>query len=257
MNFWDNIRFSRLLDQEVSITWLGQAGFVIKDSRGLLLAIDPYLSNCVERIHGFKRIMPNCINIDEFKPDILICTHHHLDHFDIDAIPNIMTASKTELLGPETVINNCKDIGIDIKRLTSFEEGKTLRINDIEITSVFADHGELAPDAIGVLVNISGFKIYYAGDTGYRPEKMKNVIDFKPDIAILPINGEYGNLGPKEAALLARDINVKKVIPCHYWMFKEHRGDPLAFEEELAKIDSQCKLVLFSEYESKIFTKDM
>ena len=36
--------------------WLGQAGFAFKTPAGRIVYADPYLSDAVERLHGFKRL---------------------------------------------------------------------------------------------------------------------------------------------------------------------------------------------------------
>ena len=32
--------------------------------------------------------------------------------------------------------------------------------------------------------------------------------------------------------MLAKDVGAKLAIPCHFWMFAMHRGDPQAFLDE-------------------------
>ena len=73
---------------------VGQAGFIIKSSSGQLLAIDLYLSNCVERLEGhkgFKRLLPQILNASDLSFDAVIATHPHWDHFDVDAVPEMIS----------------------------------------------------------------------------------------------------------------------------------------------------------------------
>ena len=42
----------------VQLWWLGGAGFAFKTAAGKRLLLDPYLSDSVERLHGFKRMVP-------------------------------------------------------------------------------------------------------------------------------------------------------------------------------------------------------
>ena len=77
-----------------SIFSTGQAGFIVKSSSGQLLAIDLYLSNCVERLEGhegFKRLLPQILSPSDITFDVIIATHPHVDHFDIDAIPEMLS----------------------------------------------------------------------------------------------------------------------------------------------------------------------
>ncbi|MBM4156167.1 MAG: hypothetical protein FJ221_14250 [Lentisphaerae bacterium] len=60
-------------------TWLGQSGYLLEGG-GVRLAIDPYLSDAVERAQGLKRLVPPPCTVAELAPDVLLITHDHLDH---------------------------------------------------------------------------------------------------------------------------------------------------------------------------------
>jgi L-ascorbate 6-phosphate lactonase len=97
MNLADEIRSLSVRPGDLAVCWLGQAGFLLKDTAGNLLAIDPYLTNCGERIRGFKRLSPMLLPPEEFMPRYQIITHLHFDHFDYDAIPIIARHSPQTL----------------------------------------------------------------------------------------------------------------------------------------------------------------
>lgn len=218
---------------EIAVIWLGQAGFMFKDRTGTVVTVDPYLTDSCERIVGFKRLMPGILEPDELNTDILITTHSHPDHLDMDAVPAVMANPRTMLFGSVTAVQACIDAGISSERLVSMAAGDIREHCGIKIKAVFADHGELAPDALGIILDIDGIRIYFAGDTAYTPGRMSDAINCKPDIAILPINGAYGNLDGKDAAKLAADLGTGIVIPCHFWTFMEHGGDPQEFANEM------------------------
>ena len=70
---------------------VGQAGYILKSKSGQLLAIDLYLSECVERLEGhigFKRLLPKILNPFDLIFDCVIATHPHWDHYDVDSIPD-------------------------------------------------------------------------------------------------------------------------------------------------------------------------
>jgi L-ascorbate metabolism protein UlaG (beta-lactamase superfamily) len=48
----------------------------------------------------------------------------------------------------------------------------------------------------------------------------------KPDVLVTVINGAFRNLGPAEAARLAKQLGVKIVIPCHHDMFLDNCQPP-------------------------------
>jgi L-ascorbate 6-phosphate lactonase len=246
------IASTRVKKGEIAIFWLGQAGFVIKDSEDRVIAIDPYLSDCCERAFGFKRMIPKLIEPGDLDLDLLITSHDHFDHFDIDAVPLLMANGKTKLLGSIAAINKAKEIGIDQGRITSMKPGDIMELEGITVNAVYADHGELAPDALGIVLDLSGIKIYYAADTAYNPEVVKTARQVKPDIIIVPINGQYGNLNSEEAAMLARDSGAKVAVPCHFWTFIIHRGDPQEFEVTMKKYAPECKVKFL--HQGEMFT---
>jgi L-ascorbate 6-phosphate lactonase len=234
VDLFKTIRQTKVQSGEVAIIWLGQAGFVFKDSDGHIVAVDPYLTDYCERVVGFKRIMPRLIAPEEIHADVLISTHDHADHFDADAMPGLMTGD-TLLVGAPSSVAKAKEMGCCDANLRAVRAGDTIDLGWCRITAVYADHGDLAPDAVGVVIELEGISIYYVGDTAYRPDKMEQVMAMKPDVIIPPINGEYGNLDAREAVLLAKDVGAKLAIPCHFWMFAMHKGDPQQFLDEAEK----------------------
>ena len=71
---------------QLRIRWIGQSGYQISDGK-TELCIDPYLSNVVDRVAKRGRMVEAPFTPDKLKSDAVICTHDHLDHVDIDAIP--------------------------------------------------------------------------------------------------------------------------------------------------------------------------
>ncbi|MBS3969410.1 MAG: MBL fold metallo-hydrolase [Clostridia bacterium] len=234
------IMTSNIKQNEIGIFWLGQAGFLIKDPDHNIIAVDPYLTDCGERIRGFKRLSPKLISPGDLEPDIYITTHTHFDHFDYDAIPIVSASPKTNFFGPKSCVEEYLKLGISKNRIFHLELGKEVVKNNVLLKAVHADHGEMAPDAIGLFINISNIKIYFTGDTAYSPEEMKEIVDLEPDIIVASINGVFGNLDPENGAKLVRDVKAKVAIPCHFWTFKEHYGNPQLFEDNVKKFAPNC-----------------
>ena len=70
----------------MKIKFLGQSGYLLKTENSEII-IDPYLSDSVNRVAGRPRVLPIPIDPQDINCDAVICTHNHLDHVDIDAIP--------------------------------------------------------------------------------------------------------------------------------------------------------------------------
>jgi L-ascorbate 6-phosphate lactonase len=97
------------------------------------------------------------------------------------------------------------------------DPGKPVICGGCTIHAVDADHGADEPEAIGVVVETDGVKVYHTGDTAYRHELLGRARDLRPDIVIACINGTYGNLDGTQAARLAADVGAQVAIPCHFW----------------------------------------
>ena len=67
--------------------------------------------------------------------------------------------------------------------------------------------------------------IYHAGDTALFGD-MKLIAElYAPDVALLPI-GDHFTMGPREAAMAIRFLNVHHVIPMHFGTFPPLVGRP-------------------------------
>lgn len=241
---------------ELAVYWLGQAGFILKDSMGRLIAIDPYLSDSVERLHGFKRLSPKLLSPRDLTLDLLICSHEHGDHYDCDAVPALMSEGKTVLITNPSAAAMAVSTGIPDTRIRTARPGDDITEAGIRLQIHYADHGELSPDAFGVLLETGGVKVYFAGDTSLHPEVLKTAEREQPDILIAPINGQFGNINEKEAAQLAAVCRSASVIPCHFWTFTEHKGDPEAFREHMQSTAPNAHIQWFCHGEGGIYRKE-
>jgi L-ascorbate 6-phosphate lactonase len=239
----------------LAIFWLAQAGFVFKSSAGSVVYVDPYFSDVVERVFGFKRMMACPMAADEVTADLVVCTHEHLDHMDTDALPVIAWNSGARFAGPSECVKQFRKMGIAEERCLLLEEGKEVQVDGVRITGVYADHGDLTPDALGVVLDLDGVRVYHTGDTAYRPERFQRVAAMRPDILLPCINGRYGNMNSEEAALLARDLSPRVAIASHFWMFVEHGGDPAAFLQSCGKVAPGVKPLVMKPGECYVFAR--
>ena len=75
----------------MKITWLGQAGLLFENDN-VKIMIDPYLSDSVKKINpkNYRRV-PVLKSLFDVKPDIMIFTHNHLDHYDPETVQKFVT----------------------------------------------------------------------------------------------------------------------------------------------------------------------
>lgn len=208
---------------------VGQAGFIIKSKRGQLLAIDLYLSNCVERVEGhvgYKRMLPKILEADELIFDCIVATHFHRDHFDVDSIPKLMDNDKTKLFAAYDCSNDVDELNIDKNRVTFVKPGDSAVCGDFSIDFINCDHGTGAPQAVGVIVEVDGYRICETGDTSLRLDRTDEYLSKgKLNVLIAPVNGAYGNLNEQDCVMLSKALQPELTIPCHYGMFASHGGN--------------------------------
>ena len=187
------------------------------------IIIDPYLSDSVNRVARRPRLLGIPIDPKDISCDAVICTHDHLDHLDPDTAAEIN--SKQLFITTNGGKEKLKSLGKE--NVTAISEGKSVRIGDIEITAVFADH---TVEAFGLIVKAEGKALYFSGDTLYN-EKLFEITKYKPDITFICINGRLGNMNVNEALTVAKNIGAGTNVPNHYDMFASNSEDPHLFAD--------------------------
>lgn len=209
----------------MKIKWIGQSGYILNDGKNEI-CIDPYLSDVVKRVANRPRMLEAPFLPEELKSDVVICTHNHLDHIDIDAIP-FMKKDNMLFLAPSDAKNQLIECGVI--NYKAFDDGTTVRIGDFELEAVFADH---TVSAVGVVVKHSGITMYFSGDTEYN-EKLEELKKYNIDVMFICINGKLGNMNVDEAITLTKIIKPKVGVPTHYGMFESNTENPENYTSKL------------------------
>ena len=222
-------------DCSITVWWLGQAGFVVKSPGGKIVAIDPYLSNSCKAVgeqYGFDmdRLVPPPMSPAELVGiDAYAMTHSHQDHLDPETLRPYRDAGGTgPFVAPPETIEKLHAMGIPAAQTVMIWPNKIFTIGDLSLRATFAiPLGGDDLTHVGYLVAAQGGpKFYFTGDTGYHDVLAISVAEHKPDVMVTVINGVFRNLGPADAAHLARQINPKVVIPCHYDLFRDNQQPP-------------------------------
>ncbi|MDG0810022.1 MBL fold metallo-hydrolase [Cohnella rhizosphaerae] len=240
----------------IAVWSLGQAGYVYKFPSGKVALIDPYITDYCERQIGpaFKRLAPSLISpreLGQLPIAAYLVTHHHEDHLDADCVQQMQSGNFPFYAPPET-IRRLNEWGVAEERCRPLLAGSVERRGEFTIFGVYADHGELAPDAIGIIVQAGDKAVYHMGDTCLREaEFRKNTAGFRIDLLLAPINGRYGNMNEAEAAAATEIVNPAYAAPCHFWMLPGNSGgDPLQFVEAVEKRAPQTTPFLFRQGEA-------
>ena len=214
----------------MKVTYLGQAGLLF-EKRGFKIMIDPYLSDSVEKINpkNFRRV-PVDERFFSIRPDVMIFTHNHLDHYDPETASRFITEdSGITVLAPKSVWDSVRKFGgnnnyILFNRHTEWTE------NEIKFTAVKAEHSDITP--IGVIIDDGERKYYVTGDTLYNEEIFG---DIPSDIyaLFLPVNGVGNNMNMSDAVRFANRINAEKTVPIHIGMFDELTANSFKSESKV------------------------
>jgi L-ascorbate 6-phosphate lactonase len=229
------VKACRVPRKSVVIWWLGQAGFILKTPDGKIAALDPYLSNSCKKVgeqHGFRMdrlVPPPMAAKDLVGVDLYLITHSHQDHLDPETIQPYRTAGgRGMFVAPAESVERLRSLGVPEADLTMIWPNKSVTVGDLTIRATFAiPLGGDDLTHVGYLVFIKdGPTVYFTGDTAYHDLIADAVAPHKPDVLATVINGAFRNLGPAEAAALAKRLNVKVVIPCHHDLFLDNCQPP-------------------------------
>ena len=214
----------------MKVTYLGQAGLLF-EKRGFKIMIDPYLSDSVEKINpkNYRRV-PVDESFFKIKPDVMIFTHNHLDHYDPKTVSHFIDEnSNITVLAPKSVWDEVRKIGGN-NNYVLFNRHTEWTQNGIKFTAVKAEHSDITP--IGVIIDDGERKYYVTGDTLYNEEIFA---DIPSDIyaLFLPVNGVGNNMNMTDAARFAKRINAERTVPIHIGMFDELTADEFDCENKI------------------------
>lgn len=202
----------------VKIEFLGHAGFLIKNSKTII--IDPFNTTTTE------------------KADIILITHSHYDHCSIKDLEKV-AKKDTIVIGPadvQSAVMKLKDI-----HLQPIESGDEIELGKIKIQAVPAynikkEFHKKNEGWLGYVIKFGSTIIYHSGDSDFTPEMAKlsgygkHGNDF---IALLPVSGKYV-MDAKEAAEAATALKPHIAIPMHY-------GSIIGSKEDAETFTKLCK----------------
>lgn len=255
INLLQQLRDTVVEPGRIAVCSLGQAGYVYKRSTGHYVLIDPYVTDsCFRRVGPtFKRLMPSLVTPEELNAlpiNAYLMTHHHEDHLDDECVLGIASVDFPFFAPPDTIAQLAA-LGIAPERCFPLADGGSYARDGMEIHAVFADHGDIAPDAVGIIVRSDGKTIYHMGDTCLNERELASIAaKFNVDLLLAPINGKYGNMNETEAAAAIAIVKPGLAAPCHFWMLPGNSGgDPVAFLEAAEKQAPESQAMLLTQGE--------
>lgn len=175
------------------IQWLGHTSFVIQGPP--LIYIDPW------------RVARSV-----FHADVILISS---DQYDRCSLADI-----DKLRGPDTVVIGSAAVARQVENCTVLRPWQSLSVDRAAIKAVpaYTPHAweKPASAALGFVISVNLYDIYYAGPTQIIPEMSA----LRPDIAILPIDGR-GTLTVAEAAQVIREMRPRWAFPANWGTYSD------------------------------------
>jgi D-3-phosphoglycerate dehydrogenase len=242
---------------EIKLTWLGQAGFIIK-YRGKNIIIDPYLSDFLSKkykgtIFPHIRLMDPPISPDKVRNvDFVFSTHPHTDHLDPVTLSFISNFNpECKFIVPKAEIEEAVKRGVKKEQIIGARVDQGIKLDDfIKVFPIPAAHEEFKINEkgehsyLGYIFRFGDINMYHSGDCIPYSGLDDRIKSYKVDVALLPINGrdEYrlkhgipGNFKIFEVIDLCKKTSIKLLIVHHFGMFAYNTVD----EKELEFLKNQ------------------
>jgi L-ascorbate metabolism protein UlaG (beta-lactamase superfamily) len=209
-----------------TLVWLGQSAFKITTPGGKVIVTDPWLRTDPRTPAEYKKL-------ESFGHiDVLLVSHGHFDH--IADAPALASMYHVPLRAPGDLNYTLMALGVlPPELLPRMNKGGTITpASGIRVTAVHAEHSSNyvwknpatqkeetheGGEPVGWIIELeNGYRIYFAGDTDVFGDMKLIGERYKPDLALVPIGGNF-TMDPAGAAWAVKELlKPKAVIPMHY-----------------------------------------
>lgn len=230
--------FTKWGDEGLYAAWIGHSTVVIRMD-GFTLVTDPVFSNRVglnvgPLTLGIKRLVAPASELRAIpKPDLILLSHAHMDHFDLPSLRKLEDGGTTVITAPNT-----SDL-LRVKRYGVVRElrwNETTRVGAATVRAFEVKHwgARMRSDTQrgynGYVVEVGRHRVMFGGDTAmtdtFRPLRAMGRID----LAVMPI-GAYNpwiaaHCNPEQALGMADEAGARYCLPVHHQTFELSR-EPL------------------------------
>lgn len=208
--------------------YINHACFMIEKNNSAII-FDPFLDG-----------NPEGLQANDIKVDYIFISHGHFDHlgsaFEIAKNCDATIISTAEICGLAEAAG-CKAHAMHLGGTFMFPFGK------VRVAMAFHGSGVPGGHACGFVVDFYGTKVYFAGDTAlYSDMQLLPQLDAF-DYAVLPIGGNF-TMDPKDAAIAAKFLQAKYVIPVHYNTWPPITQDVDAYKADVEATTSSKVLIV-------------
>jgi L-ascorbate metabolism protein UlaG (beta-lactamase superfamily) len=256
---------------DVEILWVGHATVLMRIFDKWIIT-DPNFSSRTGAV--VKRLSEPGIDTASLRPvDAILISHSHFDHLDRPSLHRLK--GSVQIYAPESSLMY---VPSGIARIQhGVNNGYSNEEEGLNIIAVPVSHfgGRLFLDNLwdgdpytGYIIQYRGITVFFAGDTGYDPQKFTELGElFKIDIALIPVGpaGGFGtgsglgnsvHVNPYGALQIFRDCKAKFMIPIHHSTFYRRGGREMEMILDAIAISGQRdSMRLLSEGESIWFNR--
>jgi len=234
--------FKNWPDTGLHAAWIGHSTVIIRID-GFTLVTDPVFSNRIGLnlgpfTLGLKRLVAPASELRTIpKPDLILLSHAHMDHFDLPSLRKLESSGTTVITAPNT---------FDLLRVPRYNDVRELRWNEsarvgaATVRAFEVKHwgarmrNDTQRGYNGYVVEVGSHRVLFGGDTAFtdtfRPLRGMGKID----LAIMPI-GAYNpwiavHCNPEQALRMADDAGAQFCLPVHHQTFelsKEPEREPI------------------------------
>lgn len=212
----------------------GHAVVSLETDKGIKILIDPFITD-----NSLTDLDANTV-----EADVILLTHGHSDH--IGDTLEIAKRTGAVVISTVEVVNYLGSLGLE--KLHGMQPGGAHEFDFGRVKMTPAIHGSsIEMDgkpftlglAAGLLITADEQTVYHVGDTALYSD-MKLIGELNDiDLAFIPI-GDNFTMGPDDAAIAAKWLKAKKVVPIHYNTFPLINQDPIIF---IDKLDANVGLI--------------
>lgn len=171
----------------MKLTYYGHSTFLL-ESEGTSILIDPFNEQVG---YPFPAVSPTAV----------VVSHEHFDH-------NYVQVAK----GSPKVVRGLKDGGKDWAAVA--EQAGPVAISTVRTYHDTSQGSERGRNAV-LVFETEGLRVVHCGDLGHTLSQDQVRTLGRVDVLLIPVGGYY-TIGPKEAEIVAGQLQPRVVIPMHY-----------------------------------------
>ncbi|MEW7291457.1 MBL fold metallo-hydrolase [Aquimarina sp. 2304DJ70-9] len=243
------LSFLGFSQENISLTYVGNMGVYISNDQssflidGLHLQYgEDYLFPDEKLVHKIKTVL---------KPDAILFTHYHGDHFSKElSINHLQLNKETILFGASQVTSGFEKFNDRVITIATKDYNRqSHNLKNLKITGLKINHAgkrHISVENVGYIVNIADKNILHVGDTNWLEEinlfEQLKLFNESIDIAILPY---WMLMDTRASELIKKYIHPNHVVATHI--------SPRIKQEELQSLKNKFPKVYFlTELEQQI-----